>query len=106
MTGQDDVPPDWYAALQGHLAAHTRYPSRALMHQIEGEVEVALTVGRDGELLAVELSKPSPHPSLNQSVRAMLKRAQPVPAPPAEIAAGGINVRVPIIFAIKKPATR
>ncbi|TQF00573.1 MAG: energy transducer TonB [Spiribacter salinus] len=94
---------DWKAELQAHLAQYRRYPRRALLRALEGDVRLALDIDAAGRILDHRLASPSRHDLLNEAVHEMVSRANPVPAPPASALAGGrLRITVPVRFTINE----
>ncbi|MDR9455650.1 MAG: energy transducer TonB [Spiribacter sp.] len=94
---------DWKAELQAHLAQYRRYPRRALLRALEGDVRLALDIDAAGHILDHRLASPSRHDLLNEAVHEMVSRANPVPAPPASALAGGrLRITVPVRFTVNE----
>jgi len=94
---------DWKAELQAHLAQYRRYPRRALLRALEGDVRLALDIDAAGQILDHRLASPSRHDLLNEAVHEMVSRANPVPAPPASALAGGrLRITVPVRFTVNE----
>ncbi|WP_144060392.1 energy transducer TonB [Spiribacter salinus] len=94
---------DWKAELQAHLAQYRRYPRRALLRALEGDVRLALDIDAAGRILDHRLASPSRHDLLNEAVHEMVSRANPVPAPPASALAGGrLRITVPVRFTVNE----
>ncbi|MBI2741128.1 MAG: TonB family protein [Rhodospirillales bacterium] len=64
-----------------------------------GLVVVQLTIGRDGRLVDVALSRPSGSPALDRGVLETVRRASPFAPLPTELAAGSHTFIVPINYA-------
>ena len=89
-------PQRWQSAVYRHLERHKRYPSGA--RNMSGTIQVRFTIDRNGNILSHHITRSSGHPELDQAVSAMISRASPVPAPPAELFRPGMRVEVPIRF--------
>ncbi len=92
---------DHYLALVQHLLERQkRYPRRAQLLHLEGTVLLAFTVDRTGRVLAYRIERSSGQPLLDAEVEAMLRRAQPLPAPP-DLAAGTLELLLPVDFSLR-----
>ena len=95
------VQESWQKALINHLNRYKRYPDAARSHRAQGVVVVAFKLDRSGQLLASHVTKGSGSPALDEEALAVLKRASPLPAPPAQIAGPMLDLILPIQFRIK-----
>lgn len=91
-------PQRWQGRLAAHLERRKKYPAAARSRREEGTASVRFQIDSSGNVLSVSLSRSSGSDALDQEVLALLKRASPVPAPPA-----GVNktITVPIRFSIR-----
>ncbi|MGF9565200.1 energy transducer TonB [Neorhizobium sp. JUb45] len=91
-------PQRWQGRLAAHLERRKKYPAAARSRREEGTVSVRFQIDNSGNVLSVSLSRSSGSDALDQEVLALMKRASPVPAPPA-----GVNktITVPIRFTIR-----
>ncbi|MGI2033032.1 energy transducer TonB family protein [Rhizobium panacihumi] len=91
-------PQRWQGRLAAHLERRKKYPAAARSRREEGTASVRFQIDSSGNVLSVSLSRSSGSDALDQEVLALLKRASPVPAPPA-----GVNktITVPIRFTIR-----
>ncbi|MEH6415974.1 energy transducer TonB family protein [Pseudomonas sp. CGJS7] len=94
------APSQWQQRLLGHLQRYKRYPRQARRLHQQGVAEVGLTVDGDGRVLESRIARSSGYPSLDEEALAVVLRASPVPAPPAELGPPPLQVRVPIEFHI------
>jgi len=70
------------------------YPSRAKKRNLEGRVIVSVTIGSDGEIAELKISRSSGHSLLDRTVLKTVKAAAPFSKPPR----GPVTVLVPIQF--------
>ena len=79
------------------------YPVAAKRRLLEDTVLVKFTVNGQGAIIHSTLIKPSTHRLFNKSVERMLKKANPMPTPPAEIAnkEKHLTFQIPIEFSLK-----
>jgi TonB family protein len=87
----------WQKALVAHLARYKRYPEQG--NTPEAVVSVAFTIDRKGNVVSSRIEKSSGSDVLDAEALAMIKRAAPLPAPPAEVAADDLTLVLPIRFA-------
>ena len=93
----------WQSQLLSHLARHKRYPDEARRRGIEGTSQVRFNLDRSGKVLSVELAKSSGNNALDQATLAMIRRASPVPTPPAELLNNGqLEIVAPFIYALER----
>lgn len=93
-----DFPPDYLTRLRAWLERHKRYPEQARMLRTQGVATVWFRMARDGTVLAWRIDRGSGSPLLDEAVRAMIESASPLPALPAEVAGGTLELRVPVAF--------
>lgn len=86
----------WQKELVAHLNRHKRYPPSAARRSIE--VVVSFTLDRSGRVVAANVVKGSGNASFDDAALSMMKRADPVPQPPARVADEGLTFTVPVVF--------
>lgn len=96
------APQDWKARLLAHLDSKKRYPPGAQRLRQEGVVHVRFTMDRAGRVLASRIERSSGRALLDREALAMLARAQPLPAPPPEIAGATIELTTPVEFFLSR----
>lgn len=97
------VKASWQSQLLSHLARYKRYPDEARRRGIQGTSQVRFNLDRSGKVLSVELAKSSGNTALDQATLAMIRRATPVPAPPAELLSNGqLEIVAPFIYALER----
>jgi len=89
----------WQKALVAHLDKHKKYPSER--QQKAAEIYVRFTLDRLGHVLATSIEKSSGDTAFDAAALAMVKRSDPVPAPPPLIADEGLSFTLPVIFRVK-----
>jgi periplasmic protein TonB len=89
----------WQKELVAHLDKHKRYPPDR--SQKTAEISVRFTLDRLGHVLATTIEKSSGDTAFDQAALAMVKRSDPVPAPPPLIADEGLSFTLPVIFRVK-----
>lgn len=93
--------PTWQGALRAHLERHKRYPAAAQFHRQQGVAAIRFAMTRDGTVVTAQLERGSGHARLDEEALALLQRAQPLPAPPSEVAGEPIEIIVPIQFFLR-----
>ncbi|MFL6791170.1 MAG: energy transducer TonB [Bradyrhizobium sp.] len=89
----------WQKELMAHLDKHKRYPAERALKS--AEIYVRFTLDRLGHVLATSIEKGSGDAAFDQAALAMVKRSDPVPAPPPLIADEGLSFTLPVIFRVK-----
>jgi periplasmic protein TonB len=89
---------DYAAELLAWLNRHKRYPPEARAQNMEGQAVLWLTLQPDGTISGFRIESTG-SPLLDEAVRGMVKRADPVPPPPENLPVR--TFRVPVIFKIK-----
>jgi TonB family protein len=90
----------WQKELIAHLDKHKRYPAER--QQKSAEIFVRFTLDRVGHVLDASIEKGSGDAAFDEAALAMLRRSDPVPAPPPLIADEGLSFTLPVIFRINK----
>jgi protein TonB len=98
-TPQAAPPPTYLAALYAHLARYKHYPRAAQLAHVEGTALLRFTMDRQGKVLAYRIDRGSGHADLDAEVSAMIERAQPLPAPPADMP-DTMELVIPIQFSV------
>lgn len=91
----------WQRQLIGHLNRSKRYPTGSARR--DAEILVSFTIDRTGQLLDAHVTRSSGDPAFDEAALAMVRRAAPLPAPPAVVADDGLTFALPVIF---KPSGR
>ncbi len=87
--------------LKGWLQRHMRYPREAWLAGVQGTTVLRFSIDRDGKVMASSLERSSGHKLLDREAIQMVRRADPFPAIPYEIAGHELELRVPIVFFIR-----
>ena len=77
-----------------------QYPRAARQARIEGVVMLHFMMDADGKVQASEIAKSSGRPVLDAEALALIKRAQPLPALPADFPTRTLDAVVPIEFSL------
>jgi periplasmic protein TonB len=84
--------------LMRHIERFQRYPSAARRDRLEGTVQVAFVMGRDGKILDAWIRSSSGQALLDKEAVDALRRAEPLPDIPNELP-GQLSVLLPVSFA-------
>lgn len=88
-------PAQWQSRLSAHLNRFKRFPSGAST----GTVLVRFTIDAGGRVTGIRLARSSSDGRLDQAALDLVSRANPVPAPPAELLRGAaVSLTVPINY--------
>jgi protein TonB len=90
----------WRSRIATHLQRHKRYPGDAHARHEQGTARVNFTVSRSGRIVAASVTKGSGSSALDTESLAMLRRAEPLPVPPADIAGQEFSFSLPVKFRI------
>jgi len=91
----------WQSMLVAHLERFKRYPAEARARGMQGTVQVAFTIDREGHLLTSRIMRSSGYPALDQETLDVLARAQPMPRPPDRVPDAQLSFAIPVRFNIK-----
>ena len=89
----------WQKELVAHLDKHKKYPSAS--QQKSYEITVSFTIDRLGRVQSTSIVKGSGDAAFDAAALAMVRRSDPVPAPPPVIADEGLSFTLPVIFRVK-----
>ena len=90
---------NWQTELFQHLDRNKRYPKER--QRKTAEISVRFTLDRLGHVLSVEIEKGSGDKVFDEAALAMVRRSDPVPAPPPLVADEGLSFTLPVIFRVK-----
>jgi protein TonB len=97
----DTAAPNWKSQLLAVLERNKRYPSDAQSNGDQGVAMLAFAVDRQGGVHRAHIARSSGSAALDRETLSLLQRAQPLPAPPAEMRGAQIAVMVPIRYSIR-----
>ena len=89
----------WEKELAAHFNKFKRYPADRAVQS--AEVIVGFVLDRVGHVVSARIVKGSGDTSFDEAALAMLKRSDPVPAPPSGIPDTGLSFTVPVDFRAK-----
>ena len=91
----------WRSLLMGRLLAAKRYPERARSRGDQGVALATFTMDRAGRVIAQSLVRSSGSALLDEEALALIHRAEPLPAPPADVPGATLTLTVPVSFALR-----
>ncbi|MNF66507.1 Filamentous hemagglutinin [compost metagenome] len=93
----------WQSRLLAHLNRYKRYPEDARRRGQQGVVKLRFVVDARGQVQSFELAARSGNPSLDRATLQMIRRAQPLPAPPPELLQNGrLEVVAPFVYSLER----
>jgi protein TonB len=93
--------PNWKSELVARLQRYKRYPGEAQARGEEGVAQVAFSVDRGGGVHNARIVRSSGSSLLDRATLDLIARAQPLPAPPADIHGAQIAIVVPINYNLR-----
>ncbi|MDF2491118.1 MAG: energy transducer TonB, partial [Pseudomonas sp.] len=95
--------PSWQGDLLRHLAKYKKYPEDARRRGMTGVNRLRFVVDAEGRVLSYSLAGGSGSAALDRATMEMIRRAQPLPKPPAEILVNGsLEVVAPFVYSLDK----
>jgi protein TonB len=91
----------WQRELVAYLSRFKSYPAGARDRRETGDIQLRFRLDRSGRVTAVEVVRSSGFPRLDEAAVDMVRRASPLPVPPAEVPGESIELVVPVQFHIK-----
>jgi protein TonB len=91
----------WYRGIMVQIARHKSYPPAARSRHETGTVELAFSIDREGRVVSSTVKQSSGYAMLDQEALATARRAQPFPAPPADLAGTTFPFTVPVEFKLR-----
>lgn len=93
----------WQSKLLSHLSRYKRYPEDARRRGFEGTVRLRFVLDGKGKVLSYALAGRSGSASLDRATLEMIRRAQPLPAPPAEMLQNGqLEIVAPFVYSLDR----
>jgi protein TonB len=93
--------PKWKSQVAGLLERNKRYPAAAQARRQQGVVRLFFSLDRNGHVVATRVVKSSGSATLDREAMALVRRAQPFPPPPRELAGANVGLTVPIRFNLR-----
>ena len=93
----------WQGTLLAHLAKYKKYPRSAQARGKEGLNRLRFVVDAEGNVLSFELVGRSGNADLDRATLEMIRRAQPLPKPPADMLNNGsIEIVAPFVYSLER----
>ena len=93
----------WQGTLLAHLQKYKKYPASAQARGKEGMNRLRFVVDAEGNVLSFELVGASGTADLDRATLEMIRRAQPLPKPPADMLTNGsIEIVAPFVYSLEK----
>jgi TonB family protein len=86
----------WRRGLVAHIERKKRAPANGA--ERSADIIVSFTMDRQGKVTAVKIAKGSGDARFDQAALDMIRRADPLPAPPSVVADQNLSFRLPISF--------
>jgi protein TonB len=93
--------PTWIRQVHRVIERNKRAPQAADGRSQHGTVQLAFSLDRRGRVVASHIAKSSGSSSLDEATLDLVRRAQPFPAPPPEMAGAVVNVDVEVRYNIR-----
>ena len=104
--GTDGALQAYAGQLVAWLERHKRYPAAAQRRGLEGTAMLRFTVDDRGVVVEHRLDRGAGHAMLDDAVRDMIARADPMPPIPPELAMDRLQLTVPIAFSLRRSGAR
>lgn len=93
-----ESPASWQGAVLARLERVKRYPAEAQSDRQEGTALLRFSMDRNGHVLSAGLVRKTGYTLLDEETLALVRRAEPLPAPPDTIRGTILTLTVPIEF--------
>ena len=97
----NDARPNWEGTIVAHLERFRRYPARARAARQQGTITIRFRMNKAGMVLSSIIVKKSGYYDLDQAALDTLKRAQPLPAIPADLG-DEVELTIPVEFQLRR----
>jgi periplasmic protein TonB len=91
----------WRNELVAHINRYKHYPRAAWAHHVHGVVTLEFTVDHAGQIVASRVTRSSGSALLDDEAMSLLKRAMPLPTPPAQDSRAIFDFTLPISFQLR-----
>lgn len=98
----DEAIEGYEQTLTGAIGKQQRYPGVARMRNWQGTAVVLIKFATGGSMRDVSIAQSSGFDILDEEALEMVKRARPLPQPPANLGSREFSVRVPIRFRLTR----
>lgn len=91
----------WQRQIFAHIVRFKRYPEEGRAKRLSGETLVAFSLDRDGGVDNLRVARSSGSALLDQAALGVLRRAAPLPKPPAALKGDALAFSLPMRFALR-----
>jgi protein TonB len=93
--------PTFEQKLLAHLERYKRYPLQSRRRHESGVVYLRFAMDRNGAVLRAAIARSSGHAALDEEVLSLIRRAEPMPKPPPDVAGATLELIVPVRFSMR-----
>lgn len=97
----DDDVETWRNKVVKRIATKQVYPRSAINREIEGSAKVRVSVNRSGAVTAYEMVEATGHKVLDNEVPRLMKRIDPLPAPPDAVPDERLTFVLPLAWILQ-----
>lgn len=94
-------PPEYLGRLAAYLNSYKNYPYGARRRREQGTVRLQFVMDRAGHVLSFQVARSSGWADLDNETRALIVRAQPLPAMPKDYPGETLDLIVPVVFSLR-----
>lgn len=91
----------WQTKIVKRIAKKQVYPRSAMRKEIEGRAKVQVSIDRTGSIVAHEVIQATGHDVLDREIPKLMKRINPLPAPPSELKDSQLSFVIPLSWIIR-----
>lgn len=99
--GRPGADADYFATVLAWLEKHKEYPRQSQLRRQQGTAVLHFELDRQGRILSYRIRTSSGFPELDREVEAMIRRAEPLPPMPADMAQARLELLVPVQFRLR-----
>ncbi len=92
---------DYAGLIRAWLERHKRYPRRAQLRRLEGTALLYFVMDRQGQVLNYRIRRSAGSAILDRAVKAMIERANPLPAMPQDMHQARLELVIPVRFSLR-----
>jgi protein TonB len=93
-------PPEYSMLILQRLKRFHIYPATALRRGQHGVAHMKFRLDRTGNIVSWQMTRSSGHRILDSEAEALMRRASPMPPPPADLADAALEFEVPVTFSM------
>ena len=92
---------DWKKAIAMKVAKKQVYPRSAINRQLEGDARVEVVIDRSGAMTGYTVVQATGHSILDKEVEKLMKRIDPLPAPPDVVSDDQLSFVLPLSWVLQ-----